>query len=566
MPLSTARIREQLLRSNLIFDLVFWTPFWLLPLAASGTHPPLALAKDAVVGIAFSAVWAALADLAGARRRYFYLCMGLALWLGAVAFIVYIVSTHAQISAYGLFDAFMFMTPDSRMLGWIAGTWATIPWLVGVSLPFALLAGRWRHLSQPANWRLAGALIAVILAPLGLREAACLEIECPDESFGLVARNFIGHYPVFVSYLALEDLRALHATLDAMAARLPKEPPKVVANDHGPLTLIVVVGEALNRNHMGIYGYCRQTTPRLAARADEIYRFTDLVSLIPETAFAVPSALVLKDLGASVIDVLNGGGFSTYWISTQVSISDNFSAIAFWAGRARHTAWLGPPLRVGVLFVSDTLDDKLLAPFTQALRSDEPRKAIFLHMNGAHWTYTDRFPRGYLSRGFLPLPGTRSAAARQIIDDYDRAIYYDDAIFGQILDAAAAQGGDTAVVIFADHGEEVYDQQPWFTHIFPGSTRNMVEAPLLVWLSPSLRAHRPELANALNAATAKRLTISDLPAIITDIAGLSVTGLPSAARPLSPAFRELPRFSAGHNYDADPNLGIVPELPPACGK
>src|SRR6202012_1609929 len=148
--------------------------------------------------------------------------------------------------------------------------------------------------------------------------------------------------------------------------------------------------------------------------------------------------------------VLNAGGFDTTWISNQANVTSPPNSVMRLALPAKHHVWLNS---FEALTVADPPDGVLLAPLARALADKAPRKAIFLHMMGAHILYAERVPPGTVLPALPPFPGARTPAQTEAIDQYDRAIQYDDGIFGAVIAQAEHQGGDVAVVIYGDHGE-----------------------------------------------------------------------------------------------------------------
>ena len=547
-----------------LFDFLFWTPFWLVPLIVEVRPLASVLAEDAVTGVAVSALLAALAHAFGRFRRYATLLLGLAVWLGSAGFVAYAILGAGQINGYGLFDASNYAATGARGLRLVTGYGEVAGWLLVLSLPFAALVYFWRRLAGPVRPAYLAALFVIFLLPLPAKLVNCSLNSC-DQTWDLPGHLYpVHHFRPLNTYFALQDLHALSVQLDNSPA-LP--PPQVTAADRKPLTLIVLVGETFNRNHMSLYGYCRSTTPHLMALGDQLYAFSDLISPMPLTAAAVPNSLRLLRMpqgktDASLLPVLNAGGFDTSWISNQANVTSPPNSVMRLAMPARHHVWLNS---FEALTVADPPDGVMLAPLARALADKAPRKAIFLHMMGAHILYADRVPPDAMLPALPPFPATRTGAQTASINAYDRAIQYDDDLFAAVIAQASRQGGDAAVVIYGDHGEENFDQVSFQGHGWPDSTRGMVETPLLVWLSPSLRQHRPDLVAALSRAVREKLEISDIAPVIVDIAGLEVAGLAADARPLSASFLPVRRMVAAHDYDADHNIGVVPTLPPLCG-
>nr|WP_267879224.1 sulfatase-like hydrolase/transferase [Methylobacillus glycogenes] len=76
------------------------------------------------------------------------------------------------------------------------------------------------------------------------------------------------------------------ANMDALLelnSRLPPLANFSDANAGQPGTLVLVIGESTNRQRMSLYGYARETTPRLDAMQDELSVFKNVVASRPYT-------------------------------------------------------------------------------------------------------------------------------------------------------------------------------------------------------------------------------------------------------------------------------------------
>ena len=62
-----------------------------------------------------------------------------------------------------------------------------------------------------------------------------------------------------------------------------------------PATLVLVIGESTNRDHMSLYGYPRSTTPKLDAMRQELSVFKQVVAPRPYTIEVLQQALTLAD-------------------------------------------------------------------------------------------------------------------------------------------------------------------------------------------------------------------------------------------------------------------------------
>jgi glucan phosphoethanolaminetransferase (alkaline phosphatase superfamily) len=76
----------------------------------------------------------------------------------------------------------------------------------------------------------------------------------------------------------------------SMAAPPPVERPKPCQK----CNVLLVTFDALRADHMGIYGYGRNTTPNMDAFGREAYVFTDAMSQAGTTVISLPSLFTSK--------------------------------------------------------------------------------------------------------------------------------------------------------------------------------------------------------------------------------------------------------------------------------
>src|SRR5699024_8242642 len=93
-----------------------------------------------------------------------------------------------------------------------------------------------------------------------------------------------------------------------------------------------IIGESTTRNHMGIYGYYRQTTPLLHQMRDSLLIMKDVITPHVHTISALENILTFTNLknynpkeNASVIQLANQAGYKTFWISNQRPVGINES-------------------------------------------------------------------------------------------------------------------------------------------------------------------------------------------------------------------------------------------------
>lgn len=71
---------------------------------------------------------------------------------------------------------------------------------------------------------------------------------------------------------------------------------------------------------------------------------------------------------------------------------------------------------------------------------------------------------------------------KEIVAQYDNALYYNDYIVSSIIDKF--RDSETLVIYVPDHGEAVYDEgEDMSGHIEENPTHHMIEIPVIMWAS-----------------------------------------------------------------------------------
>ncbi|WP_413458287.1 phosphoethanolamine transferase [Herbaspirillum huttiense] len=294
-----------------------------------------------------------------------------------------------------------------------------------------------------------------------------------------------------IRYLDYREQLALAATMEADVARNMAHRADWQVRYAGPgrNTVVWIIGESLNRANMSLYGYERPTSPTLEAMRKELIVFRDVVSSAPATMDSLMKMLTPADLSdpqawnrkPDVLMLAREAGFRIHWLSNQPP-NDG------WLGLVSRRADAQVFINKGAGRGENNFDGNLLPALQSALQDPAPKKLIVVHLLGAHPTYEMRYPSQYarfdaLRDGVMEkLEGAdRSAWIRQLRNEYDNAMAYNDYVVGSMarLTMNAAREDNASLLFSSDHAQEV------------GHTRNHAgqsvadatgyEIPMLVW-------------------------------------------------------------------------------------
>lgn len=231
-------------------------------------------------------------------------------------------------------------------------------------------------------------------------------------------------------------------------------------------TLILVLGESTTRNHMGIYGYPRETTPVLESLRGDLLVQRDTISPHSHTVQSLSEVLSVANYDDGIkfaqhpdknlLSGLEAAGFKTFWLSNQnkYGIWDNLVSLI--GQSADEVKFIRKSF--GKVYHFKSYDDELLPLLREAMEDPERRKFIVLHLYATHWDYCSFVPREELS--FAEGPGLGRAFfgnapdRSRTVNCYDDAVRYVDSILGEVIAQADAADGPVGVVYLSDHGED----------------------------------------------------------------------------------------------------------------
>ena len=311
-----------------------------------------------------------------------------------------------------------------------------------------------------------------------------------------------------------------------------------------PSLVVIVVGESCNRNHISLYGYGRETTPRLKARQD-ILVFDNVVSANSNTLYSVMNFLTENNMEhhrpldscIHIFDVLHSTPYRSYWISNQAPIGLWENGVTNLVQNADVKAFVNVTSSSSMESTQTaSYDQQLFVPLQSAISDTEKHKVVFLHLLGCHTQYNKRYPNDFA------LFEEKGDKRTQVINSYDNAVYYNDFVVDSVFSMLKAYSLShpevrVSALYFSDHGENVYDEGDYCGHNYSDRIpRANVEIPFILWLSPSQKehfdAHNYPVANRLHAP----YMIDDLFHTIIDISDISTPCFDKTRSIINPNF------------------------------
>lgn len=358
---------------------------------------------------------------------------------------------------------------------------------------------------------------------------------------------FVNFYKLFVNYKIRikKESAAIHARQSI--------PYEVESADsiHGK-TIVLVIGESLTSRHMSLYGYPRETNPKLSSLGDSLLVYTDVLSPQVHTIPVLRSVMTMADNAnpeyltdkPSLVELFNRANYKTYFISTQPFGGRFKTSYDVFLDLSQHKCDLSEEKQP---------DEIILPEFKKILQADNKaeNKLIIIHLIGNHMAYEFRYTPPYnvfenSKDNLIHATKFRDVKAIHTIDKYDNSVLYNDNLIYEMIRTLQTEGGEySGLIYFSDHGEEVYDIRDFSGHAYEKVSTYMCEIPFLVWLSPKYRKERSDLEIDIN----RPYSTEDVIFSISDLANLKYQDYNDARSIFSKKFLPKERYIGGLTYD-----------------
>ncbi len=314
-----------------------------------------------------------------------------------------------------------------------------------------------------------------------------------------------------------------------------------------PELLIVVFGESLSSTKCSLYGYEQPTQPLLEQlRADStLYVFGPGKSVGYYTIMSFRYHLSTYDMdhperGAwntepNIIEMARLAGYHTEWLSNQRKAGRFENIITRFAQFADEAYFTNESTLDLTENEPAKYDQELLPMISDHLPARGEKGMLMVHLMGNHPYYGDRYPKEYdhfAEADYEQYPENQRKKRRM----YDNSVLYNDWIVDQIIEMT--QGRRAMVLYFSDHGSDIYDSDPKYCG--HGRTNKLSVAacqkiPIILYVSPEMKASAPELMERLNqAGEHSEYNTTNIIYTINDILGQRFADRPNGPSLLDP--------------------------------
>ncbi len=226
------------------------------------------------------------------------------------------------------------------------------------------------------------------------------------------------------------------------------------------LTVVLVLGEALRADHVGINGYHRQTTPLL--EKENVISLRSVYSKWTHTNQSIPHILTRADsvnenlayTEQSFISIFEKCGFQTSWIGNQEPGNTFIGFI-----NDCDTSIINRPL-VTVYNYNKKLDEELFPYFDDLNNQKNSLNLIIIQTIGSHWYYPSHYPDSF--EKFKPAIESKTISLEdrgKIINAYDNTVLYTDYFVNELIHRL--RNKNAVMIYLSDHGEVLGEDGKW---------------------------------------------------------------------------------------------------------
>lgn len=434
----------------------------------------------------------------------------------------------------------------------------TIVLCVVLFVPLLIVFGAWRSPRPKTNlkrWCFSFIIISSAVTYhfyiMQLPFSSFLKQYCDVNIRPYFFRYYAREFYKFRSMVANEK-KSFTSIAETARKNFPINDLKSKSNTRRPDAGIIIIGESASQLHQGFYGYFRDTTPILSTISQDLLVFNDAETAYGGTMRALLGAFSFVDrehpgvqnYKTSLIDILNEAHYETYWFSNPLAenIIDLAAATPFIKtlnSGVQYRHELASPDEKG-----RRLDIESVSILRDVLSSNNSatEKAIFLHLNGSHTAYSNRYPDSFDHFRDYPDDPHRpwlTESKKRMINQYDNSILYTDYVVSRVIEAAKAQGGASFVLYFSDHGEDVYNTADVLGRF--GKDGQMTDAvrkvPFILWFSEEYKRENPEIVEAAKSHLNSKFVLDDLIWTLTDLFNLTFDGFDPEKSLVNPAYK-----------------------------
>lgn len=289
--------------------------------------------------------------------------------------------------------------------------------------------------------------------------------------------------------------------------------PSLRTKDKTPLTIILVIGESVRADHIGLNGYHRNTTPQLAKQA-HLHSLSQMYSYGASTYISLEGILAgLMKQGeradkTSFVSILKKHGFHTSFYAEN---TDDFTNSRLYYELVGKSMDKRATLRMPIARVADTIVHDIQ-------QNTNPNKFILVENGTGHYPYITESKYSTFQPCKIDWLSVDDIANREekLPNDYDNCILALDDFLSRLIEGI--KDSNAVLLYCSDHGQSL-GEGGQFMH---GDNKNVImrHVASFIWFSDTYIQQNPELARQIAAVKDKPLIHGQIYATMLRLSGI----------------------------------------------
>jgi heptose-I-phosphate ethanolaminephosphotransferase len=352
----------------------------------------------------------------------------------------------------------------------------------------------------------------------------CLLVCIP---LGCTHTNSVGYYQsllgLFKSLSSYEPVVEIQSTHPSLVLEKQTEVPSIV----------VVIGESHSKLHSSLYGYEKETNPRLSVLPDSllhVFRNVEAADLHTIQSFSCFMTTSEKsDIPRcykcpNIIEIAKESGYQTFWISNQSEYGLYDNKVSIFAHLCDSVIFNGDKSSGAS---KTDLDDELI-PYIKGVAKSNKKSLAIVHLMGSHAAFNRRYSSSYdvfKSVDYNDKPKNQRVNMAQ----YDNSLLFNDYVVSEIINQYKLK--DVVLLYFSDHALDLYNTDPEYcAHAKPDDKSSEYygrQIPFLVYTSELFRQRHPEITSAIDKSCDVSFNTTNLPYMLMQIMGVTFKDTPN---------------------------------------